>query len=78
MKPKSRILVVDDDPGGRRLTRATLTRAGFDNAERRRWTRHGSTKHLFRPEEIQDKINYTLNQQGERMAYYDAQEPRTK
>ena len=29
MTPPSRILVVDDDPGGRRLTRATLTRAGF-------------------------------------------------
>jgi diguanylate cyclase (GGDEF)-like protein len=28
-----RILVVDDDPGARRLTRATLTRAGFDVVE---------------------------------------------
>ena len=33
MTPKSRILVVDDDPVGRRLTRATLTRAGFDVVE---------------------------------------------
>jgi diguanylate cyclase (GGDEF)-like protein/PAS domain S-box-containing protein len=33
MNQKSRILVVDDDPGGRRLTRATLTRAGFDVVE---------------------------------------------
>jgi diguanylate cyclase (GGDEF)-like protein/PAS domain S-box-containing protein len=33
MNTKSRILVVDDDPGGRRLTRATLTRAGFDVVE---------------------------------------------
>jgi len=27
--PQSRVLVVDDDAGGRRLTRATLTKAGF-------------------------------------------------
>ena len=30
---RHRILVVDDDPGARRLTRATLTRAGFDVVE---------------------------------------------
>jgi REP element-mobilizing transposase RayT len=57
-----------------------LTRAGFDNAERRRWTRHGSTLHLFREEEVEAKIRYTLDEQGQRMAWYDGrtqQEPRT-
>jgi REP element-mobilizing transposase RayT len=54
-----------------------LTRAGFDNAERRRWTRHGSTQHLFREEDVAAKIQYTLDGQGERMAWY-AKEPRTK
>jgi diguanylate cyclase (GGDEF)-like protein/PAS domain S-box-containing protein len=33
MNPASLVLVVDDDPGGRRLTRATLKRAGFEVAE---------------------------------------------
>ena len=33
MSAGSRILAVDDDAGGRRLTRATLTRAGFDVIE---------------------------------------------
>lgn len=33
MSTTSRILVVDDDAGGRRLTRATLSRAGFDVVE---------------------------------------------
>jgi REP element-mobilizing transposase RayT len=54
-----------------------LTLAGFDTAERRRWTRHGSTQHLFREEEIEAKIRYTLDEQGDRMAWY-AKEPRTK
>jgi REP element-mobilizing transposase RayT len=53
-----------------------LTRAGFDSVERRRWTRHGSTKHLFRVEDVETKIRYTLDEQGERMACYE--EPRTK
>ncbi len=54
-----------------------LTLAGFDDAARRRWTRHGSTQHLFRDEEVEAKIRYTLDEQGERMAWY-AKEPRTK
>ena len=54
-----------------------LTEAGFDDARRRRWTRHGSTKHLFRSEEVEAKIGYTLDEQGERMAWY-AKEPRTQ
>ena len=33
MKPRAHILVVDDDAGGRRLTRATLSKAGFDVVE---------------------------------------------
>lgn len=53
-----------------------LTLAGFDNAERKRWTRHGSTKHLFHDEHVEAKIRYTLDEQGERMAWYA--EPRTK
>ena len=30
---RHRILIVDDDVGGRRLTRATLMRAGFETSE---------------------------------------------
>jgi hypothetical protein len=54
-----------------------LTRAGFDDATRKRWTRHGSTRHLFREDEVAEKIRYTLDEQGERMAWY-AKEPRTQ
>jgi REP element-mobilizing transposase RayT len=56
-----------------------LNEAGFDSAERKRWTRHGSTKHLFREADVEAKTRYTLDEQGERMAYYDSrEEPRTK
>jgi len=59
-----------------------LTRAGFDDANRRRWTRHGSTLHLFDEAAVADKIDYTLNRQGAMLAYYDGRnddkEPRTQ
>lgn len=51
-----------------------LTRAGFDDATRRRWTRHGSTLHLFEEAVVSGKIDYTLNRQGSMMAYYDGRE----
>lgn len=48
-----------------------LTRSGFEDVDRRRWTRHGSTKHLFDESVLEAKIHYTLDQQGERMAWFD-------
>jgi hypothetical protein len=76
------VIRADRDPG--RLmsdlkARASrdLTLAGFGNGERRRWTRHGSTLHLYREEEVEAKVRYTLDGQGERMACY-AKEPRTR
>lgn len=53
-----------------------LNLAGFDSSERQRWTRHGSTRHLFREDETEAAIHYTLDEQGDRMAWYE--EPRTK
>jgi hypothetical protein len=55
-----------------RASRA-LTLAGFDNATRKRWTRHGSTLHLFNQAAVADKIDYTLHRQGTPMAFYDGQ-----
>lgn len=54
-----------------------LTDAGFDDRERRRWTRHGSTRHLFHMNGVEGAIKYSLDEQGERMAWYE-KEPRTK
>jgi REP element-mobilizing transposase RayT len=48
-----------------------LTLAGFENVDRKRWTRHGSTQHLFTNAEVERKVEYTLYEQGTPMAWYD-------
>lgn len=75
------VVSADRDPGrimSDMKARASrdLTLAGFDNAERRRWTRHGSTQHLFREEDVEAKTCYTLDGQGEPMSRFP-KEPRT-
>lgn len=60
-----------------------LNLAGLDDRQRIRWTRHGSTRHLFRPDDVEAKIRYVLLEQGEPMAVYDPtgkvqSEPRTQ
>jgi REP element-mobilizing transposase RayT len=70
------VISADRDPGRlmsdlKARASRNLTRAGFDSAERRRWTRHGSTLHLFREVDVEMRIRYTLDGQGERMACYD-------
>lgn len=78
------VVTVDRDPGRvmsdlKARASRNLTRAGFDDAARKRWTRHGSTLHLFDEATIANKIDYTLNRQGAPMARHDGrEEPRTK
>lgn len=79
------VVVEADRPPGRLMSdlkaRASrnLTRAGLDDRDRLRWTRHGSTRHLFTPDQVEAKIHYVLHEQGQPMALYDgAREPRTK
>ena len=56
-----------------------LNRAGTDISTKR-WTRHGSTRHLFDDTSVAAAIAYTLDEQGSPMATYDPRpkEPRTK
>lgn len=73
------VVSADRDPGrvmSDMKARASreLTRAGFDDAARRRWTRHGSTLHLFDEAVVADKIDYTLNRQGVMLAHYDGRD----
>jgi hypothetical protein len=78
------VLSADRDPGRilsdfKARASRDLTRAGFDTADRRRWTRHGSTRHLYREQNVIDAIHYVLYEQGEPMACYpNPKEPRTK
>ncbi len=47
-----------------------LTKAGLENRERKRWTAHGSTIYLWNEANVADKVDYTLNRQGEPMARF--------
>ncbi len=48
-----------------------LTRFGVDPTCRRWWTRGGSTKYLWREEDVDSAIEYVVERQGEKMAVYD-------
>ena len=48
-----------------------LNAGGFDTPERRRWTRHGSTRYLWHPTHVEAAIRYVVQQQGTPMAVYE-------
>jgi REP element-mobilizing transposase RayT len=48
-----------------------LNQAGFETADRKRWTAHGSTRYLWNEQTVNDKIHYTLHGQGDVMEVYD-------
>jgi len=48
-----------------------LHRAGTEDGTRRRWTRHGSTRYLWRPENVGSAIHYVVREQGEPMAIWE-------
>jgi len=47
-----------------------LNRSGTDT-NAKRWTRHGSTRHLFDDASVDAAVAYTLDEQGSPMAVYD-------
>jgi len=51
-----------------------LDREGLDAANRKRWARHGSTRWLWKPENVSAAIRYVMDEQGERMAVFEAME----
>jgi len=48
-----------------------LNQAGLDDPECKRWTRHGSTRYLWKPEQVEAAIHYTVREQGEPLAVYE-------
>ena len=49
-----------------------LNRLGLDEPVRKRWARHGSTRWLWEPENVSAAIRYVIDEQGERMAVFEA------
>jgi len=56
-----------------------LNDAGFDAPNRKRWTRHGSTRYLWHEAAVEQAVAYVVDSQGETMEVYDGRaesEPR--
>lgn len=49
-----------------------LNRARLDTPDRKRWARHGSTRRLFQPDDVEHAIRYVVEKQGDPMAFYIA------
>jgi REP element-mobilizing transposase RayT len=72
-------VVVEGDPRPERIMNdlksyasRCLNREGLDDSERKRWARHGSTRWLWKPESVSAAIRYVVDEQGERMAVFEA------
>jgi REP element-mobilizing transposase RayT len=49
-----------------------LNQKGLDEHARKRWARHGSTQWLWKPEHVSAAIRYVVDEQGNRMAVFEA------
>ena len=49
-----------------------LNRKGMDEPDRKRWARHGSTRWLWKPENVSSAIRYVVDEQGDPMGVFDA------
>ncbi len=54
--------------------KARASRALNAGVARKRWTRHGSTRHLSSEESIRRAVHYTVAEQGQAMALYVCEE----
>jgi len=52
-----------------------LNQAGFDGPARKRWARHGSTRWLWKWENVSAAIRYVVDKQGDPMAVFEAIDP---
>ncbi len=51
-----------------------LNQAGLDEPARKRWARHGSTRWLWKRDDVSAAIRYVVDEQGEPMAVFTATE----
>jgi REP element-mobilizing transposase RayT len=47
-----------------------LNRRGCDGSNRRRWAHHGSTRWLWKDQDVRKAIHYVVHEQGESMAVF--------
>ena len=52
-----------------------LNQLTSEGAERRRWARHGSTRWLWKDEDVRHALQYVVEEQGKPMALFVADEP---
>jgi len=50
-----------------------LNRLENDGPDRKRWARHGSTRWLWKDEDLQQALQYVIEEQGEPMALFVAE-----
>ena len=51
-----------------------LNRLGSDGPNRKRWARHGSTRWLWKDENVKHALQYVIHEQREPMALFVAEE----
>jgi hypothetical protein len=51
-----------------------LNRLRLDEPNRKRWTRHGSTRWLWKPQHVSAAVQYVVAEQGDPMAVFEALE----
>jgi REP element-mobilizing transposase RayT len=51
-----------------------LNRLARDGPDRKRWARHGSTRWLWKDEDVRHALQYIIDEQGEAMALFVAEE----
>jgi len=47
-----------------------LNRLGADGSDRKRWARHGSTRWLWKDQDVREAIRYVIEEQGEPMSVF--------
>jgi REP element-mobilizing transposase RayT len=52
-----------------------LNRLGRDGPDRKRWAHHGSTRWLWKDQDVREAIRYVVEEQGEPMALFVAEAP---
>ena len=51
-----------------------LNRTGREAPDRKRWARHGSTRWLWKDEDVRQALQYVIEEQGDPMALFVAKE----